>query len=74
MSIKIPPVPQNLPQDLRLFLQAVNTVLYDMDKFSIHVHKAAGQLILIAPNGSTYTVKVTDAGALTTTLTSGPTP
>ena len=66
--MRLPNPPGSLPVEIRSYLQTLVKAIMGADTFTVRTNVAVGSVLLASPNGSVYTVTVSDTGTLTTTL------
>lgn len=71
--MKLPMPPGSMPPATRGYLGSLVTAITQALSKKVDANTGAGSVLLVSPDGSVYSVQVTDAGALTTTkLYDGP--
>lgn len=66
--MKIPYPPGTVPAEVRGYLVNLVKAITNNTASAVRTNEAVGSILLASPNGSVYTVAVTDTGTLTTTL------
>jgi hypothetical protein len=64
--MKLPYPPSSIEIGVRSYLTNLVAALIRSDATKVDRNTAVGSILLASPNGSVYTVQVTDAGAITT--------
>lgn len=74
MRLRLPAPDTTVPPAVKAYLDQLLKALHGTLTSVVSTNTPVGSILLVSPNGSVYSVKVTDAGALVTEIVYDTTP